>query len=229
MKSRRKIVKSLVLVGLVLLFALSLVSQSEAQNWRLRLRGEYAVVGEQTCICHWLVNPDNPTDPSATVYWTETSTVLGTTIYHRNGTGSAQVSIVEVMHPIYTPIPLYPIWSEPSWPFPLPPSVLGHTNTSDISLQFSYAVSADGVITRSITPNTVTGIFTSGDLTGKTFTFTPFTLTGFVSRNRETILYSSVPGQPDIITVDIFNEDGSLYGRTEQECTRSRVLTLISR
>jgi hypothetical protein len=29
--------------------------------------------------------------------------------------------------------------------------------------------------------------------------------------------------------VDIFNEDGSLYGRTEQECTRSRVLTLISR
>jgi hypothetical protein len=26
--------------------------------------------------------------------------------------------------------------------------------------------------------------------------------------------------------VDIFNEDGSLYGRTEQECTRSRVLTL---
>jgi len=224
---RRKIIKSLVLVGLVLVFALSLISQLEAQN--RRLRGEYAVVGEQTCICHWLVNPNNPTNPSATVYWTETSTVLGTVIFHRNGTGSSQVSLHEVMHPIYTPIPLYPYWVEPSWPFPLPPSVLGHTNTSDISLQFSYDVSADGVITRSITPDTVTGIFTSGDLTGMTFTFTPFTLKGFVSRNRETILYSSVPGQPDIITVDIFNEDGSLYGRTEQECTRSRVLTLISR
>jgi hypothetical protein len=227
MKSRRKTIKSLVLVGLVLVFALSLVSQAEAQQ--RRLRGEYAVVGEQQCVCHWLVNPDNPGNPSATVYWTSTSTVLGTTIFHGNGTGSVQVSLHEVTHPIYTPIPLYPIWVEPSWPFPLPPSILGQTITSDISLQFSYVLSADGAITRTITPDTATGVFTSGPLGGKTYTFTPFTLNGFVSRNRETILYASVPGQPDIITVDIFNEDGSLYGRQEQECTRSRVLTYIGR
>jgi len=238
MKSRRKIVKSLVFVGLVLVFALSLAPPLGAQDGRLRgefgahhkrLRGEYAVVGGQTCISHWLVNPGNPTNPSATQYWTATATVLGTNIFNGDGTGSAQVSVVEVMHPIYTPIPLNSVWVVPSWPFPLPPSVLGQTNTSDISIQFTYDVSADGAITRSITPDTVTGIFTSGGLTGKTYTFTPFTFTGFVSRSRETILYSSVPGQADIITVDIFNEDGSLYGRLEQECTRSRVLTLIGR
>jgi hypothetical protein len=222
MKSRRKRIKSLVLVGLVLVFALSLVSQAEAQN--MPLSGEYAVVGEQTCICHWLVNPDNPTNPRASVYWTETSTVLGTTIFNNNGTGSAKVSLVEVIHPIYTPIPL-----SATWPSQIPPSALGQTSTSDISLQFSYVASAAGAITRTITPGTITGSFTSGSLVGKTFKFTPFTLKGFVSRSRETIVYASVPGQPDIIKVDIFNRDGSLYGRVEQNCTRSRVLTYMGK
>ena len=220
MKSRRKIVKSLVLVGLVLVFALSLVSQSQAQN--MLLSGEYAVVGEQTCICHWLVNPDNPPNPRASVYWTETSTMMGTTIFNSNGTGSSRASLVEVTHPIYTPIPL-----SATWPSPIPPSVVGQTSTSDISLQFSYVASADGAITRSITPGTTTGTFTSGPLAGKTCKFSPFKLKGFVSRSRETILYASVPGQPDIITVDIFNRDGSLYGKEEAQCTRSRVLTYI--
>lgn len=238
MKSRRKIVKSLVFVGLVLVFALSLVPQVGAQDERgggklgahnKRLKGEYAVVGRETCVVHWLVNPDNPTNPSDSVYWTSTSTMVGTAIYNGDGTGSAHVSFVELVQPIYTPIPLYPIWVEPSWPFPLPPSVLGHTVTSDISIKYSYDVSADGAITRSITPNTATGIITSGDLTGNTFAFTPFTLQGFVSKNGEQILYSNVPGQPDLVKVEIFNEDGSLYGREEQECVRSRVLTLIGK
>ena len=61
MKSRRKIMKSFVFVGLVLVFALSLVSQSGAQN--KHLKGEYAVVGQATCRTHWLVNPSNPGDP----------------------------------------------------------------------------------------------------------------------------------------------------------------------
>lgn len=221
MKSRRKTIKSLALVGLVLVFALSLFSQAEAQN--MPLSGEYAVVGEQTCICHWLVNPD-PTNPRASVYWTETSTVLGTTIFNSNGTGSAKVSLVEVIHPIYTPIPL-----SATWPSQIPPSVLGQTHTSNISLQFSYVVSATGAITRTITPGTITGSFTSGSLMGKTFKFTPFALKGFVSRSRETIVYASVPGQPDIIKVDIFNRDGSLYGKEEQQCTRSRVLTYLGK
>ncbi len=238
MESRRKMIKSLVFVGLALVFALSLVPQLGAQDGRLReefwrhhkrLRGEYAVLGQETCIVHWLVNPNIPTNPSATPYWTTTSTMMGTAIYHANGTGSAHVSHVEVVSPIYTPIPLYPIWVEPHWPAPLPSSTLGETHTSDISIQFTYDVSADGAIVRSITPDTATGIVTSGADTGKTFTFTPFTLQGFVSRDSDTILYSNVPGQKDIITMDIFNEDGSLYGRQEKECVRSRVLTLIGR
>ena len=222
MKSRRKIVKSLVFVGLVLLFALSLVNQLEAQHHR-RLRGEYAVVGEQACVVHWLVNP-NPinNNPLLTTYWTQTGSLQGTYIFNGDGTGSGEVSQVLIIHPTYTPIPLAAYWG-----FPLPLGVLVNSSTDKITFQFTYTVSRDGAITRSQTPGTITGTITSGTLAGKTYTFTPITLTGFVSRNDETILLSSSPEQPNIITVDIFNSDGSLYGREEQECQRSRVLTKI--
>jgi hypothetical protein len=224
MKNRREMIKSLVFVVLALVFALSFISQVEARE----IRGKYAIVGEATCVTHWLVNPNNPTNPSATPYYTLTSSVQGTTTFNGNGTGSVQASLVQILHPIYTPIPLGPYWLEPSWPFSLPPNIIGgNTETSDISFRFTYTVAPNGHVTRAVIPGTVTGTFTSGPFAGKTFTFTPFTLTGFVSIFNETILLSSVPGQPEILTTDIFNSDGSLFGRNEQECHRSRVLTLI--
>jgi hypothetical protein len=218
MKSKRKMVKSLVFVGLVLVFALSLINQVEAR----KIRGEYAIVGEQACVVHWLVNPNNPTNPTASTYWTQTESMQGTYIFNGDGTGSAEISSVEIIHPTYTPIPLGAYWG-----FPLPLGVLVNSSTNKITFHFTYTVSRDGAITRSQTPGTITGTITSGTLAGKTFTFTPITLTGFVSRNDETILLSSSPEQPNIITIDFFNSDGSLFGREEQECQRSRVLTKI--
>lgn len=219
MKSRRKMVKSLVFVGLVLVFALSLINQIEARE----IRGEYAVVGETTCVSHWLVNPNNPTNPSASTYFTLTSSLQGTCTFNGNGTGSGTVSLVETFHPIYTPIPLGEYWT-----FPLPLGILGgSSSTYNISFQFTYTVSPAGAITRSQIPGTILGTFTSGGLVGKTFTSTPVTVTGFASIFNETIFLSSAPGQPEIQTVNIYNSDGSLYGTEEQECHRSRVLTLI--
>jgi hypothetical protein len=217
MNSRRRIIKSFVFVGLVLVFALSLVSQSGAQN--KHLKGEYAVVGEATCRTHWLVNPDGGT---TSTYLVHSASAQGTVTFNGDGTGSGQISSVDVTHPIYTPIP-----NGPSWSLPLPDGILGGTSRSEVVFEFTYAVSPDGRISRTIT--TLQGIFTSGPHAGKTFTQSSFTLTGFVSKDKGTILLSSDPGHEEIITSDLFNEDGSFYGRREQECHRSRVLTLISK
>jgi len=217
MKSRRKIIKSFVFVGLVFVFAFSLVSQLEAQH--KHLKGEYAVVGEATCRTHWLVNPHGGTTSS---YFIHSASAQGTMTFNGDGTGSGRVSSVDVTHPIYTPIPMLS-----AWPDPLTDGILGQTSTNDVEFEFTYTVSPNGAITRTIT--TLQGTITSGPSAGKTFTQTPFTLTGFVSKDKGTILLSSVPGQAEILTTDIFNEDGSFYGREEQECHRSRVLTRISK
>ncbi len=215
MKSTRKIIKAFVLVGLVFVFAISLVSQSEAEK---QLKGEYAVVGEATCRTHWLVNPDGGTTSS---YFVHSASAQGTITFNGDGTGSGQISSVDVTHPIYTPIPMGSFWSNP-----LTAGILGGTSRSEVVFEFTYTVSPDGRISRTIT--TLEGAFISGPHAGKTFTQSPFTLTGFVSKDKGTILLSSDPTKDEIITSDLFNEDGSFYGRREQECHRSRVLTLIS-
>jgi hypothetical protein len=220
MKSRRKIIKSFVFVGLVFVFALSLVSQLGAENKENKqLKGEYAVVGEATCRTHWSLNPHDGTTSS---YFIHSASAQGTVTFNGDGTGSGRISSVDVTHPIYTPIPMAPYWQDPATD-----GILGQTSTNDVVIEFTYTVSPNGAITRTIT--TLQGEITSGPSAGKTFTQTPFTLTGFVSKDKGTILLSSVPGQAEILTTDIFNENGTPYGTEVQECHRSRVLTLISK
>ena len=217
MKSRRRIIKSFVFVGLVFVFALSLVPQLGAQN--KQFKGEYAVVGEATCRTHWLVNPQGGTTSS---YFIHSASAQGTMTFNGDGTGSGRISSVDVTHPIYSPIPM-----APSWPDPLTDGILGQTSTNDVVIEFTYTVSPNGAITRTIT--TLQGEITSGPSAGKTFTQTPFTLTGFVSKDKGTILLSSVPGQAEDLTTEIFNQNGTPYGTQVQKCHRSRVLTLISK
>ena len=221
MKSRRKIVKSLVFVGLVLVFALSLANQLEAGD--KYLRGEYAVVGETTCVSHWLVNPSYP-NSDIYPYWTNTSSTQGTITFNGDGTGSGEVLWVERTHPIYTPIPNgnLPFFAS-YWPNPL--GHLGQTSTDIISFQFTYTVvSANGAITRTQTPGTVKGTVITGPLAGQTFESTPVTLTGFVSRDNGTIVSSTPLDPPEIVTTTF--SGGNIV---EQECHRSRVLILISK
>jgi hypothetical protein len=217
MNSRRRIIKSFVFVGLVLVFTLSLVSQSGAQN--KHLKGEYAVVGQATCLTSWSVFPS---DVTIDVRFVHTASAQGTVTFNGDGTGSGRIYSVDITLPIYTPIPTFS-----SWASPVSPNVLGRTSTNVVEFQFTYTVSPDGAITRTIT--NLHGEITSGPSEGKTFTQTPFTLTGFVSKDKGTILLSSVPGQAESLTTEIFNEDGSDYGTQKQECHRSRVLTLISK
>ena len=127
MNSRRRIIKSFVFVGLVLVFALSLVSQSGAQN--KHLKGVYAVVGEATCRTHWLVNPQGGTTSS---YFIHSASAQGTMTFNGDGTGFGQVSSVALMHPIYTPIPIVSYWENPGTG-----GILGQTVTADVEFQFT--------------------------------------------------------------------------------------------
>jgi hypothetical protein len=216
MKSRRRMMKSFVFVGLVLVFALSFVSQSGAQK---QLKGVYAVVGEATCRTHWVINPAGG---DTSTYLIHSASAQGKITINGDGTGTGQISSVDVTHPIYTPIPLGSFWSDP-----LTAGILGGTSTSDVVFDFTYTVAPDGAISRTIT--SLQGTFTSGPHAGMTFTQSPFTLTGFVSKDGGTIFLSSVPGQAEIITSDLIDANGKFYGSREQECHRTRVLTLISK
>jgi hypothetical protein len=151
--------------------------------------------------------------------------------FNGDGTGSGRISSVDVTHPIYTPIPTWSYWPGSGDP-PVPSiteNVLGQTSTNVVEFEFTYTVAPDGTITRTIT--NLEGWITSGPSTGKTFTQTPFTLTGFVSKDKGTILLSSVPGgEEDEITVDIHDPaNQNYYAQQKRQCHRSRVLTLISK
>lgn len=217
MKSKRRIIRSFFFVALVLVLALSVTSQSGAQN--KPLKGEYAVVGQATCLTRWLEFPE---DVTIDLRFVHTASAQGTVTFNGDGTGSGRIYSVDITLPIYTPIPT---WS--SWPSPVSPGILGRTSTNYVDFQFTYTVSPDGAISRTLT--NFEGTITSGASTGKTFTQTLFTLTGFVSKDKGTILLSSVPGQAEDLTTEIFNADGTPYGTQQQECHRTRILTLISK
>jgi len=146
--------------------------------------------------------------------------------FNGDGTGSGRIYSVDITLPIYAPIP-----TASSWTSPVSDNVLGRTSTNVVEFQFTYTVSPGGAISRTIT--NLQGEITSGPSAGKFFTQTPFTLSGFVSKDKGTILLSSVPGQEEVLTTDIYNNEdltpGSSYGQQERKCHRSRVLTLISK
>ena len=205
-------------MGLVFVFALSLVSQSGAQN--KHLKGEYAVVGEATCRTHWLVNPDGGT---TSTYFVHSASAQGTDNlqWGWNWIGTNIICRCNASN----------LYSHPNGSL-LVISVhrMGYLGERVRAMSYSSLLIPSHQMERiSRTITTLEGTFTSGPHAGKTFTQSPFTLTGFVSKDKGTILLSSVPGQAEIITSDIFDEDGSFYGRREQECHRSRVLTLISK
>ena len=237
MKSRRRIMKSFVFVGLVLVFALSLVSYSEAQKdpKPIVLKGDYGIVGQDVCVGHWTQNPNGPNAYDS--HWTVTSTIRGIATFNTNGTGTADVKKVTIVHPIYTPIPSASLWG-----LPIPPLPLDETSVSvsNVSSEFRYEIYSDRAIGRHITSS---GQYISGGNAGKFIRMSDeFTLTGFISSDMQTIIETSAVNEPVgpmdyTSTVSICNnfncEDVEgvvgVYGVQEQTCQRTRILTLISK
>jgi len=235
MKSKRKIVKLLFFVGLVLVFTLSLVSYSEAQKDKpITIKGDYGVIGYDTCVGRWIQNPYNPNAVIKT-HWTTTSTIRGIITFNNDGTGTADVKKVTITHPIYTPIPDTPFWN-----LPLPPTLpfdAAAASVSNISSEFTYQVNPERGMWRHISS---WGQFISGPHSGKFISpMDEFSLTGFISTDMQTIIESTPVNDPVgpadyTSTVYIWNNSGpagyaDLYAIQEQTCQRTRILTLISK
>lgn len=241
---KKSIIKSLVLVVLVLVFAIAFVSPSEAEKKikPIVLEGTYGLTGQDICVVHWTTVPGG----GSTTYWTKTATMQGTAIFNSNGTGSAEVEEVTIIHPIYTPIPIGPYWgfnggnilTIPSsinyldWTNP-PSLPVGSISTNHVSTTFDYKIDP---VTRSIVRTITSGLGTfSSGLPGKTFTFTSFDTLGYVSLDTQTIIAASPVYNPNpppelenpIMTVTIKNSDGTVYGVEDQMCQRIRNAVLI--
>lgn len=228
---KRNIVKLLVLVILIVVFAISFVSPSEAQKAHkpIVLKGTYGLIGEDICVAHWTTAPGG----GSTTYWTKTSTMQGTAVFDADGTGTAEVDQVTITHPIYTPIPILPYFSRPSWPQPPETLPLGSVTTSHISTAFTYKIDP---LTRSISRTITNGsgtFISGGGLEGKTYAFTGFDTLGYVSLDTQTIvgaspIYNPLGGlENPIMTVTIYNEDESIYGVQDEICQRIRSSVLI--
>jgi hypothetical protein len=234
---KRSIIKSLVLAVLVLVFAIAFVSPSEAEKKikPIVLEGTYGVTGQDVCVGHWTTPP---LGESGSTYWTKTSVLQGTATFKADGTGTATVDQVTIVHPIYTPIPLGPYYLRGSWPaYDVP---LGSVSTSNVTSSFTYTIDP---LTRSIR-RTVTdgsGTFSSGtsagiSLTGKTFEITPFDTAGYVSLDTQTIIGSSpvfdasagLESQTTTVTIyKTLEEGGGIFSVTQEICHRTRNSVLI--
>lgn len=219
----------LLLVALVLVFALSFVSPSEAQKTPkpIVLKGTYGTVGHDVCIAHWTTNNFNPSLPD--VHFTKTSTLHGTTVFDGSATASFDGYEVTISHPIYTPIPDFSYWGNPAT------APVGFTNTTHIISSIT-SITIDPVtrfITREVSASGtfIGGIVGGQDAAGKTFTLESYELDGYVSLDLGTLEgFSPVdPTQPTDYneTLTIKNSDGTIFGVQTQQCQRIRVSTQL--
>lgn len=231
---KRSIIKTLVLVALVLVFALSFISPSAAQKApkSIVLKGTYAVIGHDVCVGHWKTPPTpippNPTPPD--FYWTRSSNFHGTTIFDGTTTGTTQLYQLSMTHPIYTPIPAYSFWEDAA------NGPHGSTVTAHVTSTVDFTIDpVTRFMTRTISNGA--GTFIAGTIggqpaAGKTFTFTGYDLNGYVSLDLGTIIGSSAVSDPDQgedykMTVTIKNSDGTTFAIQEDICQRTRVSTKI--
>lgn len=218
--------KSLLLVVLVFVFAIFLVSPSEAQKApkSILLKGTYGSIGHDVCVGHWSTNP-NPL--AYEVYWTRTSTSHGTTVFDGTTTGTGETYSVSMTHPVYTPIPDLSYWPSPIQPTMSPV-------TTHLTSTVEYTIDP---VTRFITQHTSgSGKFLSGtvgghEAVGKTLTFSS-DFNGYVSQDLGTITGSTpvsdpYNGEDYKVTTIILNDDDSIFGIQEEVCQRTRVLTKI--
>jgi len=230
---KRRIIKTSVLMILVLVFALSLVSQSQAQKHRPipgGIKGTYATMGYDSCVSHWTYNPNDPVDVHRSTYWTKTTTFQGTTTFDQHGNGASEVDQVTMTYPTYTPIPLGPYFSFPSWPQPPGNLPLGGISTSHSSSTFTYSVDTSTRVITQVVHST--GQFISGGPPGAMYiTVEPDeTKTGYISLDAGTII-GTTSESAVIRTVNFWQDEAhtQLVGTQEDRCQRSRILTLISK
>jgi len=213
-RMKTRIIESLVLMVVALVFALSFVSQSVAED--VKLKGTYAVTGHDVCVAQGT--------PPAAQNVIKTHTIQGIVTYNHDGSGSSDITLVTLVNPVLVSQPFFPYWK-----FTPTSTTTQHTSTT-----FTYTIDP----ANSATSQTITGTlgyFTTGgiggiNIAGKYITSTPYTLTGYVSADRETIVLSSPADLEDYsIDITIYNDASlqTIFSTSHDICNRSRVLTRV--
>ena len=187
------------IVGAILLWAGA--AEADAPHLNQLLQGDYAVVGEGTCLVA-LPPGFNPNLTPIDGRFTLSSSTQGVRTFHGDGTGTVQSRAVSVTHPD-TPV------------------TLGGASSSDTQASFTYTVAPDRTVT--VVSGPVTGTVLTGSRAGQTFTIDPFpTLTGLIALDRKSLTLTS---QEPTVEVETFS-NGDVHYRI---CHRSRILLKLKR
>jgi len=170
----------------------------------ITIKGDYAIVGTDTCVSHQVSHHRDPD----TANWTKTNNFQGTITFNDNGTGVAKLTLVSLMYP------------------------KGETTTIDVVAPVIYSIDpASRLMTVTFI---LTGHVTSGDFINKWLKTSSFTLTGIVPDDFKTILLSSAvdrtPTQADYTTLVEFYNDKNfkhLYHSYQDVCGRMGTLSLM--
>jgi len=133
----------------------------------ITIKGDYAIVGSDTCVSHMVSNHRD----SDTTYCTKTNNFRGTITFYENGTGVAHLTFVSLTHPE------------------------GETDTINVVVPVSYSI--DPVSRLMTVTFTLTGHVTSEVFINKWPKTSAFTLTGIVPGDFGTILlFGTVDSTP---------------------------------
>lgn len=127
--------KRLILLALVLMFAfVSLLEAADKTD--ASKAGVWATHGRDICVGRWTYNPFAPNPTAVSSTWTKTSIISGTVTFDGTGAGVMEETFLNMLFPVYTPIPAAPYYGY--LPFAWngnPPIPLGALNSMNWSLQ----------------------------------------------------------------------------------------------
>jgi len=195
-------------LGLGLVLAAALVGQvatlpaaTQDPDWH-HLRGTYFATGTTSCIASGAGFNLNRTPMAGEFVYLQTSSAEGIWTFHADGTGTGQLTEVQV-----------------TLAMPVPPDLTGASKAEE-SFSFTYKITDDGALT--ITPGTVSGTFTSGTEVGDTFTVTIPALSGWIAKDGTAITLASTA--VTLETVTVLMPSGGTEATIPQICNRTRVL-----
>jgi len=161
-----KLVVCLIIAAIAMFMSAATAS---AGNNKWEVSGEYALMGRRGCIYTPLgFNPDfTPIVPASVA--SNSITTQGICTFKRHGRGTMEGTGVQIVPP---PVP------SPNTP---------GASSFDFKFPFTYDVADDGTITIDADENSFQATYDTGPITGVTFTFDKFSLSGMVSEDHKTL------------------------------------------
>jgi len=177
------------------------------------LKGKYGSTSSSACISTTsTIGTDLEFNCSTTTAncWQSTFSGYAVRTFNGDGTGSVQGTDVSTIIPV---------------PFFLQP----HGSSDTFSYDFTYTVAEDGSIDAKVTPGTWKGTILTGPSAGDTYTVDTFSYTGWITKDRQVLTFSTPTSSPlEIETNQYYKPNATTPYDTEYRiCHRSTVLIKI--